>query len=60
MPILTDRVLGFALAAVAGVLVTISLDELIPAAREFDSEHTALLGVILGMVAMAVSLWMLA
>jgi ZIP family zinc transporter len=59
MPVLTERVMGFVLAGVAGIMVVISLDELIPVAKAYDSEHTPILGVILGMFVMAVSLWML-
>jgi len=47
------------LAAVAGIMVSISLDELAPAAKSFGSEHTPIVGVIAGMVVMALSLWML-
>jgi len=60
LPILTETVMGFVLAGVAGIMVTISLDELIPVAKGYDHEHTPLLGVFVGMVVMAVSLWMLA
>ncbi len=59
LPILTDAVLGYVLAGVAGVMVFIALDELIPVARSFRHEHLAIVGVIVGMVVMAVSLWML-
>ena len=48
--------LGSLLAAVAGVMVFISLDELLPAAREYDEGHIAIYGVIAGMAVMAVSL----
>ena len=59
LPFLNEALLGVVLAAVAGIMVFISLDELIPASREYGKEHLAILGVILGMVVMAVSLWML-
>lgn len=59
MPFLTPTVLGWLLAAVAGIMVAISLDEIIPVAKSFDTEHTPILGVITGMAVMAVSLWML-
>jgi len=47
------------LAAVAGIMVSLSLDEIAPAAKSFGSEHTPIVGVIAGMVVMALSLWML-
>lgn len=55
-PYLNNTVLGIVLAAVAGVMVFISLDELLPAAREFDQHHLAVYGLIAGMGVMALSL----
>ena len=49
-------VLGLALAAVAGIMVFISLDELIPVACSFCEDHLSILGVIAGMAVMALSL----
>jgi len=59
MPFLTADVLGWVLAAVAGIMVSISLDELVPAAKSYGSEHTPIIGTIFGMLVMALSLWML-
>ena len=59
LPFLTEAVLGWVLAAVAGIMVSISMDELIPAAKSFGSEHTPILGAIAGMIIMAFSLWLL-
>ena len=59
LPFLNDAVLGFVLAVVAGIMVFISLDELLPAARSFGEEHLSIVGVVGGMVVMAVSLWLL-
>lgn len=59
MPIISERVLGFVLAGVAGIMVSISVDELIPIAKGFDPEHSPILGFIAGMMVMAFSLWML-
>ncbi len=53
------RFIGFVLAGVGGVMVVISLDELIPVAKSFDAEHTPIVGVIIGMIVMVLSLWML-
>lgn len=60
MPFLTDTMFGIIFAGVAGIMVFISLDELLPAAREYDEAHTSIYGVILGMAVMAVSLVLLA
>lgn len=58
-PFLNRALLSVVLAAVAGIMVFISLDELVPSAREYGKEHLSILGVILGMIVMAVSLWLL-
>lgn len=55
-PFFNDMVLGLLFAFVAGIMVFISLDELLPAAREYDEEHTAIYGLVGGMAVMAVSL----
>lgn len=59
LPFLTHEVLGLLLSAVAGIMVFISLDELVPVARSFGQEHLSIVGVGLGMAVMAASLWML-
>jgi ZIP family zinc transporter len=59
LPFLNATVLGFVLAAVAGIMVFISLDELVPVARCFGEEHLSIVGVVTGMVVMAFSLWIL-
>lgn len=59
LPFLNVAVLGLVLAAVAGIMVFISLDELIPVACSFCEEHLSILGVTAGMVVMSFSLWML-
>lgn len=54
-----DVVFGLLFAGVAGIMVFISLDELLPAAREYGDAHHAIYGVIAGMAVMAVSLLLL-
>jgi ZIP family zinc transporter len=53
-----DIVFGVIFAAVAGIMVFISLDELLPTAGQFDEHHMAVYGVVAGMIVMAVSLLM--
>ena len=60
LPFLHGRALAAVLAGVAGLMVFISLDELLPAAREHGQEHLAIIGAIAGMAVMAVSLGLLA
>jgi ZIP family zinc transporter len=56
MPFLNDVVFGILFAAVAGIMIFISIDELLPAAREYGQAHLSIYGVIGGMIVMAVSL----
>ena len=56
MPVMNDVVFGCIFAAVAGIMVFISLDELLPSAREYGEHHLAIYGLIAGMAVMAVSL----
>lgn len=55
-PIMSDTVFGLLFAGVAGIMVFISFDELLPAAREYGEHHLSIYGLISGMVVMAVSL----
>lgn len=59
MPFLTDLMFGVIFAMVAGIMVFISLDELLPAAKKYDEAHLSIYGVISGMVVMALSLLLL-
>lgn len=56
MPFLNAVVFGALYAGVAGIMVFISFDELLPAAREYGEHHLSLYGLIGGMAVMAVSL----
>jgi ZIP family zinc transporter len=58
-PFLNDFVLSMTLAAVGGIMVFISFDELLPLSFETGEEHIAIVGAIFGMVVMAVSLALL-
>lgn len=53
---ITDSTFGFLFAGVAGIMVYISLDELLPTAEEYGKHHTAIGGLIGGMAVMAISL----
>jgi ZIP family zinc transporter len=56
MPFLNDVMFGIIFAAVAGIMVFISLDELLPAAKKYDETHLPIYGLIAGMAVMALSL----
>jgi len=52
----SEALFGIVFAGVAGIMVFISFDELLPAAEEYGEHHLAVYGLITGMVVMAVSL----
>lgn len=57
MPFLSETLFGIIFASVAGIMVFISLDELIPQAKRYDEDgHMSMYGVISGMAVMALSL----
>jgi len=56
MPFMGPMVFGILFAAVAGIMVFISLDELLPAAEEYGEHHLSIYGLIAGMAVMAISL----
>ena len=51
-----DSMMGIIFAGVAGIMVYISLDELLPTAEKYGKHHVAIVGVIVGMMVMALSL----
>ena len=59
MPFLTPYTLGLVMAAVAGIMVFISVDELIPAAERYGEHHYSIAGFVSGMGVMALSLLVL-
>lgn len=59
LPFLTPQVMGWVMSGVAGIMVAISLDEIVPTAKEMESHHVPLLGVAAGIFVMALSLWLL-
>lgn len=56
LPIMNDIVFGVIFAGVAGIMVFISFDELLPAAREYGEHHLSIYGLSSGMIVMAISL----
>ena len=58
--IFNDTTFGVIFASVAGIMVYISLDELLPTAEEYGEHHLAIGGLILGMFIMALSLLLFA
>lgn len=58
MPLMGAATMGISFAAVAGVMVFICLDELLPTAVKTGRHHVAIYGLIAGMAVMALSLLM--
>ena len=58
-PFLTAALLSSSLAFVAGIMVYISLDEILPLAHRYGKEHVVLVGIGAGMLVMALSLFLL-
>ncbi len=56
LPFLTPSLLSSAVAFVAGIMVYISFDEILPMAHRYGREHLVIIGVVIGMGIMAMSL----
>lgn len=59
VPFFSPVMFGVIFAGVAGIMVYISLDQLLPAAQEFGEHHHSIAGLISGMAVMALSLLLL-
>ena len=56
LPIMSEAIMVGLFAFVAGIMVFISLDELLPAAEKYGEHHLAIYGLVSGMGVMAISL----
>lgn len=56
LPYLNKLTLGITFAMVAGIMVFISLDELLPGAEKYGEHHLSIYGLIGGMVLMSITL----
>ena len=54
--IMPDQAVGIMTAAVAGIMVYLSFDTLLPLAREYGENHHVIIGIIMGMLIMSFSL----
>jgi ZIP family zinc transporter len=57
--VIPPQIMGILFGGVAGIMVYISLDELLPTSRAYGKGHDSLLGLIGGMAVMALSLLMM-
>lgn len=53
---MTESISGVMFGAVAGIMVFISLDELLPTSEEYGEHHISIYGLVAGMAVMALSL----
>ncbi len=60
MRFMTPALSAMVLAGVAGIMVFISLDELLPSAEKYGEHHLSIYGAVCGMLVMALSLLLLA
>ena len=58
MPYWSASINGIILAAVAGIMVFISLDELLPSSEKYGEHHISVTGVVTGMALMGFSLFL--
>lgn len=58
-PFLTPALISILNAVIAGIMVYISLDELLPAAEAYGKHHLSILGLVAGMAVMALTLLIL-
>lgn len=56
IPLMTESLMGILFSFVAGIMVFISLDELLPAAEKYGEHHLSIYGLVSGMAVMALSL----
>ena len=54
--VVPPQVMGMLFGGVAGIMVYISIDELLPTSRAYGKGHDSLLGLVAGMILMALSL----
>jgi ZIP family zinc transporter len=54
--VLPPQIMGILFGGVAGIMVYISLDELLPTSRAYGKGHDSLFGLVTGMIVMALSL----
>ncbi len=59
LPFLNSQILGYMLSGIAGLMVFISIDELIPVSKSYGYSHLPITSFLLGLVVMILSLFLL-
>ena len=57
-PFFNDTIFGILFGMIAGIMVFISIEELLPMAREYDKSKVTIIGFVIGMIVIAASLLM--
>ncbi|MBN2394809.1 MAG: zinc transporter ZupT [Anaerolineae bacterium] len=57
--VIPPQLMGMLFAAIAGIMVYISVDELLPTSRAYGKGHDSIYGLVAGMAVMAISLLMM-
>ena len=55
-PYINDLMLGVIFAGIAGIMIYISFDELLPTARQYGEHHLTIYGLLSGMLVMGISI----
>ena len=58
LPYWSPELDAFILSAVSGIMIYISLDELLPSAEKYGKHHLSIIGLVVGMAVMAMSLYL--
>jgi len=56
LPFLNLQILGYLLSGIAGIMVFIAIDELVPVSRSYGFDHIPAIGFVAGMAVMSLSL----
>jgi ZIP family zinc transporter len=56
IPFIDDYILSAILAMVGGIMIYVSIDELLPVSHVYGHEHVSIMGIVFGMIIMAISL----
>jgi len=59
LPFLNSMILGYLLSGIAGLMVFISIDELLPISKSYGYNHLPIVSFIVGMMIMILSLALL-
>lgn len=59
LPFMTPNVISFMLAFVAGVMIYVSFDEILPICMKCEKSHVSVMGIVIGMAVMAISIFLL-